>query len=174
MLTDVNLLLDDDYVLEYKIDSEYKTLPYTFFQKYWPYAEPTLVENAGIRWSGSDNAIIGYLTGASDQTGIIFGWNAVTEKFFHISNGDFVVGIACTDTMMYSLALVYYYGHPATFCLNVASIDTMDPEVSDDIEMLNEIPADENVVANSLYLDADKSRLIVKTECRDIEIYRIK
>ena len=173
MLTDVEVLLDDEAVLGYMLDGKYKTVSYAVFRQYWSEAEPDFVENAGVRWSSKGSTIIGYLTGASGQTGVIFGWNAVTETFFHISDGNFVVGIACTNKTMYSLACVSYYGHPATYCLNAAPIESMDIEAGEEIKMITELPGTTDVIANSLYINSDKNMLIVKTEDKDIELYHI-
>ena len=81
MLTDVEVLLDDEAVLGYMLDGKYKTVSYAVFRQYWSEAEPDFVENAGVRWSSKGNTIIGYLTGASGQTGVILAGMRYPKNF---------------------------------------------------------------------------------------------
>lgn len=117
-------VVDANNLLQYEVNGAIHTIPFSAILSYWKYATADDFEGGHAYVSGLH--IIGFITVASGQGGVIFVWNAITHKIEHISDGAYVISVILYHNMIYSLCVITNYFMSAKFCLYKIEFGTKD------------------------------------------------
>lgn len=115
---------DENVLLQYKADGKIETIPFSAIREYWEYATSECFEGGSAYVCGSH--IIGFITVASGQGGVVFVWNVFTHKIEHISEGAYTISVLLHDGQVYNLCCVENYITPAHFVLGRINLGTKD------------------------------------------------
>lgn len=123
-ISNLQFVADGNDLLQYSVDGITNTIPLSAFQKHWAYASSEDIEGGSAYASGA--YIVGFVTTASGQGGIVFVWNTATKKLEHISEGAYTIAVLLHDDIVYNLCCVMNYSTPAHFLLCKSAFGTMD------------------------------------------------
>ena len=123
-------------LFSYTVNNKKKYINFSVFKPYWSYADPDLLESCWAKIV--DNNIIGILLGASNQTGIVFVWDAIQSKLIHVSCGDYAIASVIMDDYVYTLQEVHNFSTPSFFVLCRAKLFTMDASEYEDLLMTDD------------------------------------
>lgn len=88
-----------------------------------PELDPDDVEYVDASVSGEN--VIGCVTTAQGQGGLVFVWDTTQQKFIHFSNGEYAVKAVIHKQKFYVLRMVSYWGVEAHLELDYCPLGTM-------------------------------------------------
>ena len=123
-ISNLKFVIDANNLLQYEVDGEINFIPFSVIREFWVYA--TSEDFEGGSAYVSDSYIVGFITVASGQGGIVFVWNALSHKIVHISEGAYTISVLLLRDKVYSLCYVTNYVTPAHFVLCITEFGLMD------------------------------------------------
>lgn len=97
----MELVVNGNTLLTYEFNGESRELKFSDLSKHWEYANEGDFETGTVEESG--DYIIGTMTTASGQDGIVYVWDKPNNKLAHVSDGAY----ACLRH--YPIVLFIYY-----------------------------------------------------------------
>lgn len=157
-------------LLQYEVDGKIEIIPFSAIREYWEYATGEDFEGGSAYVSGS--YIVGFITVASGQGGIVFVWNVVNQKIEHVSEGAYTISVLLHGDTVYNLCCVANYMTPAHFMLCKAKLGTKDANTAADVvEFDCSCSIDEyNGNFGSVKLMADKEELYLSAGGKEYPI----
>lgn len=131
MIKLLDFIADENNLLQYEEDGRIETIPFSAITEYWEYATGEDFEGGSAYVNGS--YIIGFITVACGQGGIVFVWNAANRKLEHISEGAYTISVLLLDDTVYNLCFVMNYMTPAHFMLCKSQLGTKDASTEADV-----------------------------------------
>ena len=133
----MELVVNGNTLLTYEFNGEQRKIKFSDLSQYWEYANEDDFESGTVE--ENEDYIIGTMTTASGQVGIIYVWNKLENKLAHISDGAFAVSAALADNSVYLLCAISSWGKKESFMVTKAPFGTMNPaeegkNVAKDIE----------------------------------------
>lgn len=129
-------------LLKYDYKGVKNNLRHSIISKHWEYANEEELEE--IKVYADKNLLIGLLTVASGQGGVIFVYDMEKKELIHISEGSYAVDVKQRDNNLFVLHYVSNWGSKSNFMVSKTELGIMDP--------WNEV----DVVLKDLEIDEDK------------------
>jgi len=127
----LEFVADTNNLLQYEMDGKTEAIPFSAIRRYWEYATSEDFEGGSAYVNGS--YIIGFITVASGQGGLVFVWNIATHKIEHISGGAYTISVLLHGNTVYNFCCVTNYMTPAYFMLCKAKLGTKDASTEADV-----------------------------------------
>ena len=171
MITSLKFVADTYDLLQYEVDGRIERIPFSSIREYWEYA--TVEDFEGGSAYVSDSRIIGFITVASGQAGVVFVWNVENHLIEHLSEGAYTISVLLHGDTIYNLCCVMNYATPAHFMLCKAKLGTKDASTVTDVMEFNcSCSVDEyNGSFGSVKLMANKEKLYLSANGKEYPLH---
>lgn len=126
----MELVVNGNTLLTYEFNGEQREIKFSDLSKYWKYANEDNFESGTVE--EFRDYIVGTMTTASGQDGIVYVWNKLENKLAHISDGAFAVSAALADNSVYLLCVISSWGNKESFMVTKVPFGTMNPAEEDE------------------------------------------
>lgn len=127
----MELVAKNKTLLTYEFNGESREIKFSDLSGYWEYAKEDYFESGTAE--ESNDYIIGTITTASGQGGIVYVWNKLENKLIHISDGAFAVSSALIDNSVYLLRFISSWGKRGRFAVTKTPFGVLNSEEEGEI-----------------------------------------
>lgn len=128
-------------LLKYDYKDVNNNLRHSVISKHWEYANEEELEE--IKVYADKSLLVGLLTVASGQGGVIFVYDMEKKELIHISEGSYAVDVKLKDDNIFVLHYVSNWGSKSNFMVSKTELGIMDPWNEGDV-LLKDIEIDED------------------------------
>lgn len=123
-------------------DGQEQHLTLSKLAPYWSYTTPEDIEYTWV--DAQQKFVVGIITVASGQGGILFVWDTEEQRIVHISDGSYAVRALLHHKQIYTIRYVYCWGTPAHLTAEVVDFGSLDSQIEGNELKLNLELSDEN------------------------------